>query len=299
MSRYREERLHGLAKAEAIARAGATATRTVLFSGMTVVLALVGMLLVPSNVFIALGLGAILVVIAAVFASMTLLPAVLSLLGDRVNKLTIPWIGRAAVRFDKSRPGGFWDWVSRGVMKQPVISPLLARGFLILDREFSAGEVTPAEIVIYRDIDSPLVQSGIEDLKAQLALNNAFSEARPLQVNDDRDLALLSVPVAGDSASDEALDAVKRLRNQYVPAAFGDVPAEVFVAGETAINIDFFNLANNAAFVVIPFVLGISFLLTDGGLSLHHCANQGHHPEHPVGGGDLRNPGPHLPSKAF
>ena len=131
VSRYREERLHGLEKAEAIARAGATATRTVLFSGMTVVLALVGMLLVPSNVFIALGLGAILVVIAAVFASMTLLPAVLSLLGDRVNKLTIPWIGRAQVRFDGSRPGGFWDWVSRGVMKQPVISLLLAGGFLI------------------------------------------------------------------------------------------------------------------------------------------------------------------------
>ena len=292
VSRYREERLHGLEKAEAIARAGATATRTVLFSGMTVVLALVGMLLVPSNVFIALGLGAILVVIAAVFASMTLLPAVLSLLGDRVNKLTIPWIGRAQVRFDGSRPGGFWDWVSRGVMKQPVISLLLAggfliaaayplfdintgasgvssfpgsieskEGFLILDQEFSAGEVTPAEIVIDGDIDSPLVQSGIEDLKAQLALDDAFSEARPLQVNDDRDLALLSVPVSGDSASDEAIDAIKRLRNQYVPAAFGDVPAEVHVAGETAINIDFFNLADNAAFVVIPFVLGISFLL--------------------------------------
>ena len=76
---------------------------------------------------------------------------------------------------------------------------------------------TPAEIVIDGDIDSPLVQSGIEDLKARLALDNAFSEARPLQVNDDRDLALLSVPVAGDSASDEAIDAVKRLRNQYVP----------------------------------------------------------------------------------
>ena len=285
VSRYREERLHGLAKAEAIARA-------VLFSGMTAVLALVGMLLVPSNVFIPLGLGAILVVIAAVLASMTLLPAVLSLLGDRVNKLSIPWIGRAQVRFDESRPGGFWDRVSRGVMKQPVISLLLAggfliaaaypffdintgasgvssfpesieskEGFLILDQEFSAGEVTPAEIVIDGDIDSPLVQSGIEDLKAQLALDNAFSEARPLQVNDDRDLALLSVPVAGDSASDEAIDAIKRLRNQYIPAAFGDVPAEVHVAGETAINTDFFNLADNAAFVVIPFVLGIGFLL--------------------------------------
>ena len=118
-------------KLNAIGKAGATATRTVSFSGMAVVLGLVGMLLVPSNVFIAIGLGAIFVVIAAVFASMTLLPAILSLLGDRVNKLSIPWFGMAHAGYDETRPGGFWDRISRGVMRQPLISLLLAGGLLV------------------------------------------------------------------------------------------------------------------------------------------------------------------------
>ena len=69
------------------------------------------------------------------------------------------------------------------------------------------------------------------------------------------------MPVAGDSASQEAQDAIKRLRNNYVPEAFRGVGAEVNVAGETAFNIDFFNMARDAAFIVFPVVLGISFLL--------------------------------------
>ena len=98
---------------------------------MAVVLGLIGMLLVPSNVFIAIGLGAIFVVIAAVFASMTLLPAILSLLGDRVNKLSIPWIGMAQTGFDETKPGGVWDKISRGVMRQPLISLILGGGLLV------------------------------------------------------------------------------------------------------------------------------------------------------------------------
>ena len=292
VARYREERAHGLEKHDAIGRAGATASRTVLFSGMAVVLGLIGMLLVPSNVFISIGAGAIFVVIAAVFASMTLLPALLGLLGDRVNKLPIPVFGRAQFRYDESGSGGFWDRISRGVMRQPVISILLAggilvaalvpffdistgasgvssfpdaieskEGFLILDEEFSAGEVTPAEIVIEGPIDSQLVRAGIESLKAALAEDSAFGAPRPLEVNPGRDLALLSVPVAGDAVRQEAEDAIKRLRSQYVSAAFEGVPAKVHVAGETAFNIDFFNMATDAAYVVFPFVLGISFIL--------------------------------------
>ena len=94
VSRYREERAKGLGNIEAIGATGATAGRAVFFSGVTVVLALVGMVIVPATVFQSLGLGAILVVIAAVLASMTLLPAVLSLLGDKVNAWRVPLIGR-------------------------------------------------------------------------------------------------------------------------------------------------------------------------------------------------------------
>ena len=97
IARYREERARGLDKHAAIARAGSTASRAVFFSGMTVVLALIGMVLIPSNIYIGVGIGAILVVIASVCAALTLLPAFLGLLGDRINWLTIPWIGKGAV----------------------------------------------------------------------------------------------------------------------------------------------------------------------------------------------------------
>ncbi len=97
VSRYREERTRGLEKVDAIATAGATAGRTVLFSGMTVVLALSGLLILPESGFQSLGAGAILVVVAAVLASMTLLPAVLGLMGDKVNAIRIPFVQRRKV----------------------------------------------------------------------------------------------------------------------------------------------------------------------------------------------------------
>ena len=292
IARYREERRNGLEKSEAIGRAGATASRTVLFSGLTVVLALFGMLLIPSAVFISVGLGAILVVIASVLASLTLLPAILSLLGDRINSLSIPLIGRAQASFDETRRGGIWDRISQTVMGHAVLSLVLAgglllglsvalldintgaagvssfpdgieskQGFLILDEEFSAGEVTPAEIVIDGDIDSPAVQSGIDDLRAALEADGAFAEPRPFEVNSAGDLALLSVPVTGDATSTEAQDAVKRLREEYVPAAFAGLPATVLVSGDTAVNLDFFTMASESVPIVFSFVLSISFIL--------------------------------------
>jgi RND superfamily putative drug exporter len=292
LSRYREERARGLEKFDAIGRAGATATRAVVFSGMTVVLGLFGMFLIPFNIFMGIGAGAIFVVLAAMLASMTLLPALLGLLGDGVNRLSIPVIGWNQARFDEDRPGGFWDRVSRAVMRQPVISLVLAAGilvaaalpffdlrtgfagittlpdrieskraFLILDEEFSAGEITPALIVIDGEVASPLVQAGVQRLTTLLAADEAFSRLRPLEVNDARDMALLSVSVKGDSTTDESLNAVKRLRKQYVPEAFAGVPAEVYVTGEIAFNIDFFELAKDSARIVFPFVLGVSFLL--------------------------------------
>lgn len=247
VARYREERARGLDKFQAIGRTGGTAGRTVLYSGMAVFLGLIGMLLVPSNVFISIGLGAIFVVIVAVLASMTLLPALLGLLGDGINRLSIPLIGRAQARYDETQSAGFWDRVSRGVMRQPAISLLLAGGilvaavvpffdintgsagvstfpdgieskeaFLILDQEFAASGFTPVEIVIDGNINSEPVQAGIVRLMDALQSDEAFSAPRPLQVNPAGDLALLTVPVAGDAVSQEAQDAVKRLRNIYV-----------------------------------------------------------------------------------
>ena len=103
VSRYREERGRGLDKIDAIGKAGATAGRAVVFSGITVVLALVGMLLIPFNISISIGLGAIFVVLSAMAAAMTLLPAILGIMGDKVNSLQIPFIGKGQVEFQSDR----------------------------------------------------------------------------------------------------------------------------------------------------------------------------------------------------
>ena len=196
---------------------------------------------------------------------------------------------------DADRPGGFWDWLSHGVMRRPVVSLVLAgglliaatvplldlnvgfagvstlpddaaskRGFDILDQKFSAGNVTPAQIVIEGDIESLPVQAGIDALKASMTTDGdrAFGAPRPLEISVDGRLALLSVPVVGDAAEDRAKEAINRLRSRYIPDAFAAVPAtNVYVAGETAGSLDFFDTANRAVLYVFPFVLGMSFLL--------------------------------------
>ncbi|MCI0768926.1 MAG: MMPL family transporter [Chloroflexi bacterium] len=292
VERYREERRGGLEKIEAIARAGATGSRTVLFSGVTVVLALIGMVIVPTTIFQSLGLGSIMVVIMAVAASLTLLPAVLSIVGDRVNKLRVPFFGKQQTAAAESDAGGFWYWVARTVMRRPLLSMTLSvglliaaavpyfdinpgfagidtlpeglqskTGFQILDRDFSAGRITPADVVIDGDIDSPEVRAGIDRLTRSLAQDDAFAPPLPLEVNPARDLALLPVPINADSNSDAAIDAVKRLRRQHVAEAFDGVPGQVLVTGETAFAIDFFRLISDITPVVFGFVLGLTFLL--------------------------------------
>ena len=130
LSRYREERGRGLEKIDAIVASGATASRAVLFSGIAFVLAMFGMLLVPDTILRSLALGAILVGIVSVVAALTLLPAVLSLLGDRVNALRIPVIGRRAISSAGSE-GRFW-------------SALVARGHAAAAAEPRRGDGAPA-----------------------------------------------------------------------------------------------------------------------------------------------------------
>ncbi len=294
VSRYREERGRGMEKVDAIAQAGATAGRAVVFSGMTVVLALIGMLLIPFNIFISIGLGAIFVVLAAMTAAMTLLPAILGIMGDKLNAIRVPFIGRGQVKFEPNARGGFWDKLVRMVMAQPIIALLLTGGllialiipfftintgfagistypdeleskqaFLILEEKFSFGEVTPAEIVIRGDIESAPVQVGIERLKELLAsdVEGAFGEPRDLVVSDEGKLALLAVPVAGDTSGEFSIAAVTRLDEIYVEEAFANTDTTIYVTGETAFNIEFFSVSADSAWIVFPFVLGISFLL--------------------------------------
>jgi RND superfamily putative drug exporter len=292
VSRYREEREAGLEKIDAIARAGATASRTVFFSGVTVVIALMGMLIVPQTIFISLAAGAILVAIMAVAASLSLLPAVLSVMGDKINWGRIPFIQKAQSELDEQRIGGFWDRLAHFVMRYPVPSLVVGAGlliaaaipyfninagfagvstlpdnlpakqaFLILDREFSAGLISPAHVVVDGDVDASEVQQGISRLEAILANDEAFGQPE-FEVNEAGDLGLLSVPVAGDPNSPEAERSVERLRDQYVPEAFEGVSsARVLVGGLTAENLDGFEMLEQYTPIVFVFVLGLSFIL--------------------------------------
>ncbi|MGH2550936.1 MAG: MMPL family transporter, partial [Thermomicrobiales bacterium] len=124
VERYRQERANGYDKIGAIEVAGATASKAVLFSGITVVLALAGLFMMPTSIFRSLGLGAMLVVIVAVLAMLTLIPAVLSLLGDRVD-----WPRRRNYALlSKNKPAtdelglskGFWARISHVVMDHPI-----------------------------------------------------------------------------------------------------------------------------------------------------------------------------------
>jgi RND superfamily putative drug exporter len=137
------------------------------------------------------------------------------------------------------------------------------QGFIILDEQFSAGDASPAQIVIAGDYDSAAVQNGIMALLASMAADPAgtFGTPKPVELNAERTIALIEVPLAGDSAEQRAQNAVKALRDTYVPAAFPGPDVEVVITGVTAGNMDFFHAAKNGILFVFPYVLGMSFIL--------------------------------------
>ena len=291
VSRYREERARGLDKVDAIAAAGATAGRTVLLSGMAVVVAITGLLIPPDSGLQSIGVGVILVVIAAVLASMTLLPALLGLMGDKVNAIRIPLVQRRKVGQPTEASGGFWYWTARAVMRRPVVSLVVATGlllaaassyldinlgtvgvsalpdglrskeaFIVLQEDFGFGQDLPAVIVIDGRTDSQAVQEGVKRLEAAVASDPAFVTSE-LEVHPEADLSVLHARLAGDPASKQAMDAVERLRGDYIQKAFDGVPAEALVTGETAELVDFAQITETYTPIVVAFVLSLSFVL--------------------------------------
>ena len=292
ISRYRDELARGLDKSAAIERAGATAGRTVLFSGLTVVIALCGILIVPFSFFQSLALGAVLVVLVALAATLTLLPANLALLGPRINHLPIPFFGKARVRPSDSSGQGFWELITRVVTRSPVISiivigaPMVVatvfyfqiqtgingvdafpegtqtrEAFFVMEEHFSFGLVNPTDIVVDGDINSPQVQQAIGKLQASLEAHQGLQVIPGPIVNDTGDLALLTVIIPGEPRSQAAVDVVETIRGQYVPAAFDGVDAEAVVGGVTAEAADVFSIVRRYTPIVFAFVLGFSFLV--------------------------------------
>ena len=287
LSRYREERSHGRERLDAIGAVGATASRAVLFSGIAFTLAMVGLLLVPSTIMRSLATGAITVGITSVATALTLLPALLGLLGDRVNAWRLPVFGRMATREESP----FWSRVVRAVMRRPVVSlvlstaallvmatPILAlrsgeagvstlpdrlaakQGYEALNAEFPGETTAPVEVVIAGDADSPAVAAGIERLRAGQPSDEVLGLA-DASVERSPELTVLTVPIRGDALDDDAVDAVRELRAERIPAAFGEGGPEVLVAGDTAEGIDESDTMTSWLPAVFAFVLGLSFVL--------------------------------------
>jgi uncharacterized membrane protein YdfJ with MMPL/SSD domain len=289
LSRYREERARGRVEMAAIETAGATASRAVLFSGSVFVVAMFGMLLVPNSIMRSLAVGAILVGIVSVVAALTLLPAVLGLLRDRVNALRIPFVGKRVLE-SASSEGRFWGAIVRRVLRRPALSlalsvgvllalalPVLGlnvgtsgvstlpdrfvskQGFLALQRDFPGTTTEPAEIVISNASNEDVTRA-IAELRTQLAANPRFGQSE-LERSANGQVALVTAPVSGDPSATPAIEAVRELRTETVPSLFDTTGAEVLVGGVTSENIDYFDSVIDPAPWVIAFVLLLTFVL--------------------------------------
>ena len=209
VSRFREELGRGLSTREAVIKTGATANRTVFFSGLTVVIALLGVFIVPHTLFFATALGAITVVIVSVTATLTLLPAVLMVLGPRVDFLRLPFIRRSAAASSEGQREGFWEFITRKTMRYPVISILVVGGLMVLasvnyfgintgfnsvetfpedshtreaftaleaDFPLGYGSANPARIVVEGDINDPAVAAAVQAFKQSVANDPVVTE---------------------------------------------------------------------------------------------------------------------------
>jgi RND superfamily putative drug exporter len=300
ITRYRNERSAGLSKEDALRVASGTSGKSIVFAGTTTVFAVAGMFLVNDSIFSSLGLASIVVVLCAVASAMTLLPAMIAMLGDNVDRLTIPFLGRG-----RSGSEGVWGWLIDRALAYPVIPAVVAIGLLIaiaaptlslnlgfngprsfpsdadgtkaliaLEESFTLGLVQPAVVVIdageKQNIFSEETQNATEALVG-LVNDDVVSVANPdalygqiarePEYNDAGDTGLLFVPVNGDSGEQRAIDAVNNLRDDLVPSAFDDASARAVVTGATAANIDFRENIENRAPIVFAFVLGLAFVI--------------------------------------
>jgi RND superfamily putative drug exporter len=287
ISRYREERTRGLAERNAIGAAGATASRAVLFSGSTFVVALFGMLLVPTSIMRSLAAGAIIVGVVSVAAALTLLPALLSLLGDRIDRVRVPILGRnlGSAEGSESR---FWRRTVTSVQRHPVVGLIFGVGVMLaaavpifglhigqsgvttlppnmpsrigytaLQQEFPASNPYPVQIVTQGG--GPTVAASLESLANKLAADPRFGTGTVRTGLDG--VHVLSVPIRGDAVGPAAVSAVRDLRAHIAPAALSQTDARVYIGGKTAETADYFDAVTNPTPYVLAFVLGLSLIV--------------------------------------
>jgi RND superfamily putative drug exporter len=253
VSRFREELTAGRSVAEAVERSVATAGRTVAFSGLTVALALASLLLFPQGFLRSMGFGGMAAVLVAMIGALTVLPALLAVLGPRINALRVPLPGRRRAAVEGAAEGAGWAGIARAVMRRPVLfvlgtvavlavltAPFLHVTFGGIDErvepagtesrvvserlraEFAMGGADHLDVLI-----TGADQAGVQDFAARAGrLPNATS-ASVLAIKDHA--ALVSVGYKGESGGRVARDLVDAVR--ALPAPSG---AEVLVGGAAA-----------------------------------------------------------------
>jgi uncharacterized membrane protein YdfJ with MMPL/SSD domain len=290
LRREREERAKGASPEAALESAAATSGHSVIVSGLTVIAAMAGMYLAGDKTFGSMATGTIMVVAVAVLGSVTVLPALLSRLGDKVMLGRVPFIGRRRDRGENPRVSG---WIMDRVLRRPVVSMVLSGGLLLalavpafslhtavpglqglphnlpivrtLDRIQTAfpGGPTPAQVVVSgRNVDAPQVHRAIASLEREGLASGQIKQPMTVDVNRARTVAVVSMPLVGQGTDNVSVHALDTLRNDLVPRTVGAVPgAHVDVTGETAGSKDFNDSMKSHAPIVFAFVLAMAFLL--------------------------------------
>ena len=289
LKREREERAAGRSEEAALQAAADTSGRSVLISGLTVIIAMSGMFLAGIQGMSAFAIGTILVVAVAMLGSLTVLPATLSWLGDRVDRGRVPLCQPAPLATtDESR---FWGTVVGAVLRRPVLSVVLAGGLLLalaipalqlrtvqpaietfpqslpsiqtynrIQAAFPGSEIPAGVVVKADDVTAPEVQEAIGQLEWRALASGQMHEPITVDVNEAGTIATVAIPVDGkgmDAASNAAL---ATLREDIVPTTVGALPgAEVGVTGITAGTKDFNDKLKSAAPLVFGFVLLLAF----------------------------------------
>ena len=288
--REREERAAGRGPQAALLAAAATSGHSVLISGLTVLVAMAGMFFTGDATFTGIASATMLVVALAVVGSLTVLPAVLSKLGDRIEKGHIPGLSR---RREVAESGRFWGSVVGGVLRRPRVAVAVAGGALValaipalsLHTDLnSTGDVpqslavvqtynrmqaafpggpAPAQVVIEAsDVTSPQVTAAVDRMVSRALATRQMQQPIQVQVSADHQLALVSIPLAGDGQDAVSNRALDTLRHDVIPATVGAVPGtSVNVGGVTASTKDFNDLLGQRAPLVFGFVLGLAFVL--------------------------------------
>jgi uncharacterized membrane protein YdfJ with MMPL/SSD domain len=288
LRREREERAAGRSEHAALEAAAATSGRAVLISGVTVLIAMAGMFLSGDKTFMSFSIGTMMVVAVAMIGSLTVLPALLGRLGDKVEKGRIPFLSRLRSKNGESR---LWGAILDRVLRRPVISAVAAGAVLIaltvpafslntattgvddisipeieplkkFDAAFPGGN-DPAVVAIQADdVRTPAVQDAIVQLKKDALASGQMKGPIELEVSRDSTVAQLSIPLAGTSTDSASQAALASLRDDLLPSTLGEVEGvDYAVTGTTALDKDWEAKMTTTAPLVFGFVLLFAFLI--------------------------------------